>query len=316
MKIASIDIGTNTTLLLIAEIDKQGIVRPLHEEQRMPRMGKGVDANRLIERSAFDRVASVIHEYNSIIENYHVDTVVAGGTSALRDALNKKEFVISLKEKTGIQVEVLSGTDEALWSFQGALNGIGVAHHSAAVLDIGGGSTEISVGVLPLGAREDVQVQRNSFQLGSVRVTERFFKALPPTETHLHDAREYIASQLISFRDWNISNRSLIGVAGTVTTLACLEQRLPEFDRVKVSGYKLSMEAIRSWQDNLSKLTPSQIRKLSNVTEGRQDLLTAGVLILHEFMKYFKFQEITVSERGLRYGLVMREWKKTVKIGK
>jgi exopolyphosphatase/guanosine-5'-triphosphate,3'-diphosphate pyrophosphatase len=313
MRIASIDIGTNTMLLLIADIRQDGSLHVIREEQRIPRLGKDVDGGKQIHLAAFERVEQVLAEYNSIIASSNVDYVTACGTSAVRDAANRDEFIDRMYKATGIKIEVLSGADEALWTFKGALSGTNILPEKSAVLDIGGGSTEISIGVLPLAAEKAVRVERHSFQLGSVRLTERFFKQQPPTANQLIEAKKDIADHLVSFRHWDISKRTLIGVAGTVTTLVCLELGLMEFDREKVSGYKLPIAVVNEWLEKLSKMTPDYIRTLSNVTEGRADILLAGTLLLSEFMSFFKFNETTVTDRGVRYGLVMREGEKRVK---
>jgi len=313
MKIASIDIGTNTVLLLIAEIDAKGTITTLLDVLRLPRLGEGVDSDLNISQESTQRVEAVLMEYASLIKQRQIDHVVACGTSALRDASNSDEFIERMNKTTGIRIEILSGADEALWTFKGAISGMAGASESYAVLDIGGGSTEISFSDEAVPYHPAVAMHRHSFQLGSVRITERFFKKQPPFVFDLYYAKKNIAAEFSAFSSWNIANRSLVGVAGTVTTLACLEMGLMDFDREKVSGYILSLKTIQKWLSTLSALAPNDIRQLSNTTYGREDILTAGTLILSEFMSFFGFQNIIVSERGVRYGLVLREWEKTMK---
>jgi exopolyphosphatase / guanosine-5'-triphosphate,3'-diphosphate pyrophosphatase len=307
MKVASIDIGTNTILLLIADINKDGNIETLHEEQRIPRLGKDVDGGKIIGKPAFERVEKGLKEYSSIISSYGVEHITACGTSALRDASNRVEFIKHMLHATGISIEILSGADEALWTFKGALSGTDLLPEKSAVLDIGGGSTEISIGVLPLDADESVRIECHSLQLGSVRLTERFFITQPPSQHSIDDAKEVITAQLQTFRHWNIANRTLVGVAGTVTTLTCLELGLMDFDRDKISGYRLPRNVVNKWLEQLTKMTTGEIRSLSNVTEGRADILLAGTLILSEVMRFFKFKEVFVTERGVRYGLALRK---------
>lgn len=311
MRIASIDIGTNTILLLIADIGNDGIVAPLVEEQRMPRLGKSVDANKVIGKQAFETVATVLLEYKAIINRYHTDIIVACGTSAVRDAANKEEFIQYIRRTTGIQIEILTGKGEALWTYRGALSGLPIGGDQAAVLDIGGGSTEISFAISKDPGHPNVlTLNRFSFQVGSVRLTERVFKNIPPSPADIVKAQEIINTEFSTLIQWNVFGHYLIGVAGTVTTLACLNQGMKDFDSTKVNGYRLKRDRVGVWFDKLSRLTPSEMHLLSNVTMGRADILPAGTLILLEFMKRFNFEEIVVSDRGVRYGLVSREFEK------
>lgn len=305
MRIAAIDIGTNTVLLLIADVDEHGTIHPLEHQQRLPRLGRDVDQNRTINIGAFDKITWILNEYKNLAQQFKADRIIACGTSAIRDAANREEFLRYILSLTGIEIEVLSGEDEALWTFRGAVSGFPNLRLSAVVIDVGGGSTEVSY----LGGNQD-HLTRKSVQIGSVRLTERYFKHNPPTKEETAAATEAIADALRLFDPQDLMGRVLIGVAGTVTTLAALDQGLKEFDIEKVSGYRLHRERVEFWLQRLLSMTTAEIRSLSNTTEGRADILPAGVLILAEFMRRFQFNEILVSERGLRYGLVLREWER------
>ena len=309
MRIASIDIGTNTVLLLVADVDAEGVLHAVGHEQRFPRLGKNVDARKMIQPEGFSRLEAILKEYSAISKQLGAERIVACATSAVRDAANREEFLRILKEKTGIQIEVLSGEDEALWSYRGAIGGLNIDPHKAAVLDIGGGSTEITYYSQKPGS-EEKELRKYSFQLGSVRITEKFLKHDPPLPIELMWAKDFIFKEYQKFPAWDTSNYILIGVAGTVTTLACLEQSLKQFDVEKVSGYVLDKRAVNMWLKRLSGLTNDRILTLSETTEGRADILTAGTLILSCFMEHFGFSRVLTSERGLRYGLVMREWER------
>jgi len=308
MNIAAIDIGTNTVLLLIAKVDEDGAIHFIHEEQRIPRLGKNVDKEGNIHVSEFDRIGWILAEYSNLARQHRVDAITACATSAVRDAANKSEFLSHLKRTTGVDVQILSGDEEALWTYRGTLSGFPNLHN-AAVVDIGGGSTELSF-TPSLNGNGHPQLTRYSFQLGSVRLTERYFKHLPPQQNEIHSAVEMILEELSEVRNPGFERYQLVGVAGTATTLACLDQQLQDFDREKVSGYSLSRDRVSMWLMKLSGMAAEDIRNLSNTTEGRKDILTAGVLILNEIMRLFQFSTVLVSERGLRYGLVIREWEK------
>jgi len=311
MRIASIDIGTNTVLLLVADIDEHGIIHPVEHQQRLPRLGKDVDKNKAINISAFDRIAWILNEYKNLSLQLGADKIIAGTTSAVRDATNKDEFVSYLKKNTGIDIEILSGDDEATLTYRGAISGFQDLQKPAAVIDIGGGSTEISYPT-PEKHNGKSKLHRYSLQLGSVRMTERFLKHNPPLAPEIQSAMQVMIEEFAQVHNPGLSSYQLVAVAGTATTLACLDQKLNEFDVEKVSGYKMSRDAVGTWAIKLSTITSDQIRSLSNTTEGRADILTAGVLILNEFMKHFGFGSVIVSERGLRYGMIIREWQKTM----
>lgn len=309
MRVAAIDIGTNTALLLIADIDEQGAIQPVAHEQRLPRLGKDVDHRKVISVSAFDRIGWILNEYKNTAKQYKADRIIAVGTSAVRDAGNREEFLSYLHSSTGLHVEVLAGGDEALWTYEGAITAFPGLQEEPVVIDIGGGSTEISLRN-PNSRNGDRQLHRYSLQLGSVRLTERFLKHSPPVPAEIESARRMMLEEFSQVRNPGFQHYRLIGVAGTVTTLACLDQQLQEFDIEKVSGYTMTQENVARWAMKLSMMDTASIHDLSSTTEGRADILAAGALILHEFMSHFSCRTVTASERGLRYGLVLREWKR------
>ena len=311
MRIATVDIGTNTVLLLVAEIDNQGRITPLAYEQRIPRLGKDVDANKVIGHSAIVRVSDVLQEYKVIAEKNGSHRIVAAGTSAVRDATNQEEFLAAIRSRTDMEVEVLSGEEEAVLSYQGALSGLrnNDPHESEtlrrlAVLDIGGGSTEITIG-------DEFTLERQmSLNIGSVRLTERYLRHNPPLLSELTYAVEFVQFAFQHLGDIDLSDARVVGVAGTVTTLAALDQSMKEFDREKISGYSLSQKAVENLYYRLRAMKVEEILELSNATKDRADILVAGSLILHEFLQKTKATQLIVSERGLRYGLALREWRK------
>jgi exopolyphosphatase/guanosine-5'-triphosphate,3'-diphosphate pyrophosphatase len=253
-----------------------------------------------------------MNEYKNLSIQMGAETIVACATSAVRDAANQDAFVRHLKSTTGVDVEVLSGAEEALWTYRGAVSGLPVTSPPSVVIDIGGGSTEVTY-PRPKAHNGNSGLQRYSFQLGSVRLTERFLKHQPPIGGELRSATEFIIEELAQVRNPGFDQYQLVAVAGTATTLACLDQQLTEFDITRVSGYEIDDQHVHGWSLKLSGMTPQQIRSLSGATEGREDILAGGALILSEFMKLFRFQSVIVSERGLRYGIVLREWEKTIK---
>lgn len=304
MNTAVIDIGTNTVLLLVARVDAAGKINPLVYEQRVPRLGKGVDAERNLQPESMQRVIGVLAEYRGIMSQHKLDVVVVAGTSAVRDAHNKSEFASLVKREVGFDLEVLSGEDEALWTYHGAISGVPNVQR-ATVIDIGGGSTEITTG------NASSISNKISLDIGSVRLTERSFKHDPPTYPELEAAITCVEDELAKPKGFAFADSILIGVAGTATSLAILDQGMSEFSITAVTNYRLKLDRVHALFRTLRAMTSAEILKLSSIMHGRNDVITAGVLILREIMAHYKFTEMIVSERGVRYGLAIREWEKS-----
>lgn len=300
MTIGVIDIGTNTVLLLVAQLAADGTITPLIYEQRVPRLGKGVDSAKRLQTGSMERVIDVLLQYKKLLDRFDTAAIIVCGTSAVRDAVNRDEFAALVRHATGFELEILSGEAEATWTYRGAISGIPDLER-ATVVDIGGGSTEITV-----GNQRDIS-HSISLDIGSVRLSERVFKHDPPTPSELEQAIDQVENELARAATFNMNGSTLVGVAGTATTLAVLAQGLRKFDVNAVRGYRLSRHDAGALFGKLSTLTSIEILSLSTALEGRNDVITAGALILREVMEHFKFDQMIVSERGVRYGLVLRE---------
>jgi exopolyphosphatase/guanosine-5'-triphosphate,3'-diphosphate pyrophosphatase len=308
MRFASIDIGTNTLLMLIADVLPDGTIIPLHHEQRLPRLGRDVDSLGTIRPGAFDRIAWIINDFLAIAKQHAADHVIACATSAVRDARNGAEFTSHIRRTTGLELEVLTGNQEAEYTFIGATSGFRSFERPVAVIDIGGGSTELSYRK-PGTTNGDLHLEQYSMQIGAVRLTERFLSSLPPARADLASAADLVHEELAAIRNPGFFQYQLIGVAGTVTTLACLDLNMKHFDVERLSGYVMPLEKVNGWFQRLSSLRSEEIAGLSFATIGREDILTAGILILREAMQTLGFGSVTVSERGLRYGYLLSKWK-------
>jgi exopolyphosphatase / guanosine-5'-triphosphate,3'-diphosphate pyrophosphatase len=304
MRIASIDIGTNTFLLLVSEFDSSGNLTVLRHEQRIPRIGKDVDKEGNIRKEAFKKSADILVEYRDISAKYNVDHIVATGTSAMRDAKNGADFISHIKSISGIEIEIIPGEEEAKWSYRGALSNFKVEDGKYSVIDIGGGSTEIITG------EKNNILSRRSLNIGSVRLTERFFHHDPRIDDEINDFRIFVKDIFNKIIDEHLKNTKLIGVAGTVTTLAAIHQNLEYIDIEKISGYRMGYEVIQSLFNKLKKMSIEEIHNIRCIPSGREDVILAGNLILLEFMEHFQINEVIVSERGLRYGIAIRECEK------
>ncbi len=302
MRIASIDIGTNTILLLIAQINADGTITPLHDEQVIARLGKGVDESRIISPETFRRAESFLSTYKNTCDTYHVDAIIAVGTSALRDARNNADFCRYIFSKTGISIQILSGKEEAQWTYRGALSEFSGRSDRYTVIDIGGGSTELITG------NHNGIHRADCVDIGSVRITERFLRESPPAASSLSAAYDYISTQLRSQRIDEIAGTFAIGVAGTVTTLAAMHTNIPLSRHADLSGTVLSLADIQSIFEGLKGKNVDEIRIVPHIAAGREDIILAGIMILITVMESCNLDTINTSDRGLRFGAVLEEY--------
>jgi exopolyphosphatase/guanosine-5'-triphosphate,3'-diphosphate pyrophosphatase len=299
MILSTIDIGTNTILMLTLRREN-GAVTVLGDEHEIARLGKGVDADREIMPETFDRVAGYLLRYREIAEGLGAETITAFGTSALRDARNRKEFIEAMRERTGLAIELLSGAEEAELTYRGALFGMALGDGTYGVIDIGGGSTEIAVG------DRERPTSGKSIDIGAVRITERFLPVLPPLADQIDAARDLAREALGASPDLPADIR-MVGVAGTVTTLGAMAAGLESFDADALNGTVLTREAIGRITSALLVMTVEEIRAIPQVHPDRADVLPGGAIILDEFMERHGLAKLTVSTRGVRYGVAMRK---------
>jgi exopolyphosphatase / guanosine-5'-triphosphate,3'-diphosphate pyrophosphatase len=227
--------------------------------------------------------------------------MIACGTSALRDAANSREFIQFIRTKIGIDITILTGDEEADLTYLGGVSEFIGSNRSQqfVVLDIGGGSTEVVV-----GKSSNVE-SKVSLDIGSVRLTERFLKTSPPLPSGLKEAQEYIRVQVRALAD--LANRTrCIGVAWTLTTLAAIDLQLQTYDRNRVSGHVLALAVIESIFDRLKGKRLEELKVIPQILPQRADIILAGIMILLEVMKKIGVEQITASDRGLRYGILMK----------
>jgi exopolyphosphatase / guanosine-5'-triphosphate,3'-diphosphate pyrophosphatase len=300
MRVSAIDIGTNTVLHLIADVHVNGIIDVVRDEQVIARLGKDVDRQRMIPQEAFERMAVHLGDFLTIAEERRVERIVACGTSALRDAANSKDFLDAMKKRLGLTITILSGQREAELTYLGAVSEFLLEERSDhfAIVDLGGGSCELSIGV-----KSTIQ-SRRSIDIGSVRLTERFLHSSPPTLSELEETTRFVRHELRSLGDVP-SHSLLIGVAGTLTTLASIDLQLRVYDRLRVSGHVLTQKRVQTIFNELARYNINELRKHPQIAEGRADIILAGILILKEFMELNRQESITVSDRGLRYGIAL-----------
>jgi len=314
MRKTIIDIGTNTILMLIADYDESNsAVKAVIDIQRVPRLGKGVDSNRNILPESIEKAIAILNEYKAISNKHNSSVIKATATSFIRDSNNKDGFIETIKSKTGIEIEILSGEDEARWTFWGGIfdklrNN---SYYNITTIDIGGGSTEITTAldipsILNKSTLLDHLIQGKSFNVGSVRLNEKFLINHPPAYSDIAEAEQFITNQFENL-DFDIKNSGLIGVAGTITTLGAMKLELDSFIAEKVDGLVLTINDIEHILNKLVLLNLEEIYSMGNYMEGRADIILPGTIILKCFMNKFGFKKVLVRTKGLRYGVFLRE---------
>lgn len=299
-RVATIDIGTNSVLLLVAEHDGARL-RPMIERATITRLGEGVDANGCISEAAAERTLSCLKDYAAEIARFDVSEVAAVGTSALRDAAGGAEFCDRAQTLLGVRPEVVSGEREARLTFDGALVGLD-PHGTLAVFDIGGGSTEVIVGAR-LGGGRGTLARAVSLDVGSVRLTERHVRSDPPTNEEQDAIRREVRLALSAAP--SMKGRPLIGVAGTVTTLAAIAHGIAPYDARLVHGAVLSLESLEAARTRLATMPLEQRRLVAGIEPKRADVIVAGALIAEEICLAAGADRLLVSDRGVRWGLAL-----------
>src|SRR3989339_1446273 len=294
IRMAGIDIGTNTILMVIGEKNSDGELVFLQNEHSIARLGEGVDKTHVIKTEAIERARKILVNYKNICDENNVAKISSAGTSALRDAINRDDVIKILSEAIGTDIKVISGEEEARLSFLGTIEN----NKPCIVVDIGGGSTEFICG------ENQIVKLRYSLPIGAVRLTERYFKIQPANEDSVREAELFITESLNKI-DTSQFKGELIGVAGTPTTLAAVVQELTKYVKEKVHGYILDFEKLHQIFNKLKNLNVDELKKIPGIHPDRADIITAGTLILLCIMKFLEINKCSVSTRGLRYGILI-----------
>lgn len=303
-RFASIDVGTNTVLLLVAE--RRGrTFAPVAERAEITRLGRGVDRTRRLDPAAISETVRVLARFAAEARSLGARIVACVATSAARDASNSAEFFRAAATAAGLEPEVVSGEEEARLVYGSARRDFGPpagAGGPLAVLDVGGGSTEYTWGDGPEPSG------RVSLQIGAVRLTERLSPAEPMSAGELGrmrgEAREAVQRLALPEARGLPSRARLVAVAGTVTTLAALQQALPVYDAERVHGSRLEAAQLEALLPRLAALTVAERARLPGMEPKRADVIVAGCAIVLEAMRATGFEQLTVSDRGVRWGLL------------
>lgn len=298
--LAAVDCGTNSTRLLVACPDG----RPLERINTITRLGQGVDASRRLAPDAVERTLEALRAYRKVMDRHGVVAARMTATSAARDAENREEFFGPAGEIVGVAPELLAGEEEGELSFAGATSELELSGIPWLVVDIGGGSTELAVGPKPDGGPRAVR----SLDVGCVRVTERYLHGDPPEPESLDQARAFVAGllgQAASEQPAFTGARTLIGLAGTVATLAAVDQDLDGYDRDRVHHHHLSADRVESILARLASTPAAGRREIAGIEPGRADVIVGGTLVLAEVMRHFGFSDCLTSEADILDGLVL-----------
>jgi exopolyphosphatase/guanosine-5'-triphosphate,3'-diphosphate pyrophosphatase len=302
VRVAAIDIGTNSVLLLVAEL-RAGTLVARTDEATATRLGEGIDATGRLKPEAMERTLECLREIADRLRAERIDRLGIVATSALRDAAEAEPFLDRAAALLGQRPQVISGAEEATLTFEGALGGLGLRAGPVAVIDLGGGSTELIVGEAAHdGARRIDAVA--SLDLGCVRSSERHCRHDPPLESELEAVRQDARRALDGAP--RLQGLPLVGVAGTVTSLAALVHQVVPYDHARIHGSRLTRESLALEGARLARMPLDARRALAALEPRRADLIVAGAVLLEAIVSFAQAQEIVVSDRGVRWGLAER----------
>ena len=298
-RVASIDIGTNTILLLIAEVNK-GVLKPLFEKETIVRLGEGVQQNGVLLEGAMERGIQTLTQYLKKCQETGAQRIFAAGTSALREAKNAGDFLKRVEQELNLAIEVITGEEEAQLSFLAVARDLGNPEKPILVVDVGGGSTEF---VLGKGNQIDHWV---SLPVGSVRFTEQFLLSDPVRQEEWVNMENEINKELEKVPPPH-QPFTVVAVGGTATTLASVALGLEHFVYEKIHHFALGRKGLKSQLNLYRSKTLEERRKIPGLFPARADVILAGGAILYFAMEKFEIPSVVISCQGVRYGLIYKK---------
>lgn len=301
MIVASIDIGTNTVLLLIAKTEGGKQLTTILNEYRIPRIGKGLLAGNPIKSEKISELLRVLSEYEIVIKRYNCERIIVTATNAFRIASNRYEIEKNIIDQFGWKVNTITGEEEAQLSFLGSVVNI-ARDEEILVIDIGGGSTELTFGT-------DSKIKfRKSFQIGVVSGTEKFLKNDPPCFQEIKKFENHLDNLFNELKNPGYAPQKTIALAGTPTTLACMNHGFTKYNEELIEGNILDFKEILHIKEILSKLSSFEIIRIyKSIVNGREDLILCGSIILLKIMAKLNLSNVIVSTKGIRYGAIIKE---------
>jgi exopolyphosphatase / guanosine-5'-triphosphate,3'-diphosphate pyrophosphatase len=296
-RVAAVDLGTNSTRLLVADVDA-GSVEPVVQRLRITRLGEGVDERGRLLPVPIARVRNCLSDFRRELESLGAERTLLVATSAVRDAENGEAFLGEIEWSYGLATRLLSGEEEAALTFRGVTHDREPSE-TLIVLDIGGGSTELIV-----GTPGEISF-RTSLDVGSVRMTERFLRSDPPNATELEACAAAVRTLLAERLPRDLRVEHAVGVAGTITTIAALDLGLSVYDRFRVHGHRLRPDDVAQQLDRLAALPLADRRAIPALDPERAPVIVAGAVILREAMAHLGLDELEASEHDLLHGAAL-----------
>jgi exopolyphosphatase / guanosine-5'-triphosphate,3'-diphosphate pyrophosphatase len=302
IRVAVIDIGTNSTRLLIADVSPDGAVQALLRRSTVTRLGEGVDSSSSLAPAAIERTRAALHDYRRLIDSYDCAANLAVLTSAVRDASNGPEFTERVRHDFSLDARTLSGDEEAQLTFLGAMHDRASSSEPTVVIDIGGGSTEFIIG------HDSTATFHVSLPAGVVRMSERHIHTDPPSPAELqalaHDARATFLAGLPSEERAPVMRG--IAVAGTATSAASIDLELDPYDPSRVHGYPLLLATIELLLARLADMTEDERRAVVGLHPDRAPTIVAGMILLSEALRAFELDCVEVSDHDILFGGALR----------
>jgi exopolyphosphatase/guanosine-5'-triphosphate,3'-diphosphate pyrophosphatase len=300
MRLAAIDIGTNSTKMTVADVGESGLLSVVSEQSDVTRLGEGVDASRHLGNAAMARTLEAIIRFADAAQAQGAETVLGAGTSALRDAANGPDFIQQVRKQSGVEVQIITGDREAQLAYAAVRSDVSLsipAEANLLVFDIGGGSTELILGDASGVGRY------KSLDIGAVRLTERCLSSDPPALFELDQARQFASDAFAAFPQPD-PPLLVAGIGGTALNIAAVTQGLVHPDPDSVHGASLSSAEVAAALSRFSSAPLAERRSIPGLEPKRADVIVAGALILDTLLTYFHADHFLLSSRGLRYGLL------------
>ena len=298
VKVASIDLGSNSTRLLIADIT-DGTISSIHKEHKVTRMGDNLTKSKNISKESIKRVLKVLTQYFKTIDINGVENVQIVGTAALRDAENSEEVIMQIQKKFDVEIDIVSGEEE------GVLTSLGVLHslediQDFLIVDIGGRSTEFIYD-------KNNKIISNSLDIGVVSLSELFFSELPPSNESIKSATDVIDRTLLDLSDFE--NRSFIGVAGTFTSLASIFLKQDKFNEEEIHLTEISNKDLFEINNSIIQMTEAQIiTNFKGIDPKRAKTIQSGILLANQIISKYNVNSIKVSNSDILEGLILKKY--------
>lgn len=300
-RLAGIDVGTLTCRLLIADLSPGVPLIELRSDRRILRLGEGVDRSKRLNSAAMNRVIQCLKEWHEVIDGYRVDACTVVATSAVRDAVNRLEFVDRVQREAGFEVEIITGEEEARRTVLGIRSGLPAGVTDMLALDIGGGSTEF---ILDRPGQAPII---RSIDIGVVRLCERVLHHDPPAPDEIAQAREWVQKETeaaVAAMPRG-AGQTFVGTAGTITSLAAMAQKLPAYEPARIHNYRLKLDTVRELEQTLLSRTRAARVGLPGLEKNREEVIAAGAIIIRTVMETLDQNACLVSDLGLREGVLI-----------